>query len=411
MPTLEIGGKVALPASKSLSNRALVMNALAPVKAELRGLAECDDTRVMQEALRLKEGRIDVGQAGTAMRFLTALLAGTPGTWVLDGSTRMRERPISILVDALNALGGKVEYTGEAGFPPLRIEGRELPGGEAEMAAGVSSQYASALMMAAPVMQRGLKLQLTGRVVSMPYIRMTERMMGEFGVRVEREGEWICIPRQEYRPPRVYEVERDWTAASYFYELLATARGGRICLTGLRRESLQGDAGQAELWERLGVRTRFEEEGAWIERGESGECPEHVEWDFRGMPDLVPSFAVACCLRGVRFRFTGVETLAYKESNRLQALVDELGRAGFCLRAEGGMLCWAGEQGEATGGCDLRTYDDHRLAMAFAPLQLALPGVRIEAPEVVGKSFPRFWEEMEKLTGLEAGFWRKGKKD
>lgn len=235
--------------------------------------------------------------------------------------------------------------------------------------------------------------------------------MGEFGVRVEREGEWICIPRQEYRPPRVYEVERDWTAASYFYELLATARGGRICLTGLRRESLQGDAEQAELWERLGVRTRFEEEGAWIERGESGECPEHVEWDFRGMPDLVPSFAVACCLRGVRFRFTGVETLAYKESNRLQALVDELGRAGFCLRAEGGMLCWAGEQGEATGGCDLRTYDDHRLAMAFAPLQLALPRVRIEAPEVVGKSFPRFWEEMEKLTGQKAGFWRKGKKD
>lgn len=388
-------GKAGLPASKSISNRVLIINALSGSNRGVENLADCDDTNSMVAVLNSDDNHFDVGHAGTAMRFLTAFLARIIGKWEITGSERMKQRPIGVLVDALNQLGAHIEYMEKEGFPPLRIFGAHLIGGKLEIPASVSSQYISALMMIAPYMEKGLELRLKGKVVSRTYIRMTLQLMKEFGAQVCEEDNLIRIEPVPY-VPRSYRVEADWSAASYFYECMAISEGGSIVLPGLSRDSLQGDAGQVGVWEKLGVATSFGEHGVTLTKVSEG--VDYLEYDFIEMPDLVQSFAVACCLKEIPFVFRGVETLRIKETDRLQALVNELAKLGYILKTEGdNCLVWDGNKGEALEKPCIETYHDHRMAMAFAPAALKHPGIVIVDKEVVSKSFPRYWEEMEHL--------------
>lgn len=386
--------EIELPASKSISNRALILNALSYSPADIENLSDCDDTRVLVNVLDSTVSTFDIGAAGTAMRFLTAFLAKTVGEWVLTGSERMKQRPIKLLVEALNSLGARIEYIEKDGYPPLRIFGSALTGGEIRLNGGVSSQYISALMMIAPYMQKGLKIILEGNVISIPYIRMTMGMMKEYGVEVKFENNTIEIEPQTYVPVQ-YKVESDWSAASYWYEILSVAGKGSIFLKGLNQNSSQGDSAVAGLFMQLGVATQYQPEGVLL--SPSGENVAEFSYDFVDQPDLAQTFAVTCCLKNIPFHFKGVQSLKIKETNRVAALIAELAKLGYVLHEpQESELAWSGERCDAATEISIATYDDHRMAMAFAPAALITP-LTIEHPGVVSKSYPRFWEDVEKL--------------
>lgn len=389
---------IKLPASKSISNRALILNALAYSPFEIENLSDCDDTRVMVEALDSNNNHFNIGAAGTAMRFLTAFLAKTVGEWVITGSERMKQRPIKLLVDSLNKLGARIEYVEIEGFPPLKIYGSALMGGEITLNGGVSSQYISALMMVAPYMQKGLKITLEGKIISVPYIEMTLKMMHEFGVNVDFKENTISIQPQNYTPI-TYKVESDWSAASYWYEILSIAGKGSIFLEGLNKNSFQGDSKVAELFEQLGVSTEFQSEGVLLSPNSS--AVSQFEYDFVNQPDLAQTFAVTCCIKNIPFEFKGVESLKIKETDRVAALVNELGKLGYLIEEPAhGRLAWRGKKCELSFAEDqlpvIKTYEDHRMAMAFAPAALVQPLI-IEHPEVVSKSYPTFWEDIKQI--------------
>ena len=387
--------RIKLPASKSISNRALILNALAYSSFDIQNLSDCDDTRVTVEALDSNNTTFDIGAAGTAMRFLTAFLSKTVGEWVITGSERMKKRPIKLLVDALNSLGARVEYVENEGFPPLWIFGSALMGGEISLDGGVSSQYISALMMIGPYMQNGLKIKLEGNIISLPYIQMTMSMMKEFGVKVAFENNEIEIEPQTYKPIQ-YKVESDWSAASYWYEILSIAGKGQIFLEGLNQNSYQGDSKVAELFEKLGVKTEYQVEGVLLTS--TGNYTSNFEYDFVNQPDLTQTFAVTCCLKGIPFVFSGLQSLKIKETDRIAALINELKKPGFVLiEPAEGQLAWYGEKCEKAPEISISTYEDHRMAMAFAPVALEMP-IIIEHPEVVSKSYPNFWNDLDQLT-------------
>lgn len=392
-----IGGDIVLPASKSISNRVLIVSALCDSSIPVHNLSDCDDTAVMLHVLNSDGSCFDVGHAGTAMRFLTAYLSRIAGKWEITGSARMKERPVAVLVDALNRLGARIEYKEKEGFPPLIIRGAYLQGGEIEIPASVSSQYISALMMIAPYMEKGLILQLKGQVVSRAYIAMTAAIMRQFGADVQFRGNTVVIRPCPYTP-HSFTVEADWSSASYFYELLAVAGEGEIRLPGLSADSLQGDAQQVKLWEELGVETVFETDAVRLKARETAISA--LEHDFTDMPDLAQSFAVACCLKKIPFSFTGLRTLRIKETDRTAALTAELAKLGYCLKAEGDDgLVWDGACGEVKQK-EIDTYQDHRMAMAFAPAARLFPGLVIRDKEVVAKSFPGYWEQLEKAGAV-----------
>jgi 3-phosphoshikimate 1-carboxyvinyltransferase len=384
---------ISLPSSKSISNRALILNALAYSPYDIQNLSDCDDTRVTVKALDSNDTTFDIGAAGTAMRFLTAFLAKTCGEWIITGSERMRNRPIKLLVDALNTLGAKIEYIEKEGFPPLKIYGSALMGGGISLNGGVSSQYISALMMIAPMMINGLKIKLEGNVISVPYIQMTMTMMKEYGVDVTFVNNEIDIRPQSYLPIQ-YKVESDWSAASYWYEILSITGEGEIFLQGLYQNSSQGDSKVAELFEQLGVQSTYQAEGVRLTA--SGKYVSSFEYDFVNQPDLAQTFAVCCCAKGIPFVFSGVQSLKIKETDRVAALIAELAKFGYQLHEpQHGQLAWDGTQVSVSSEVpSVKTYEDHRMAMAFAPLALIQP-IIIEEPNVVSKSYPRFWEDLE----------------
>jgi len=394
IPTTDINLEINLPSSKSISNRALILNALAYSPYDIQNLSDCDDTRVTVKALDSNDTTFDIGAAGTSMRFLTAFLSKTVGEWIITGSERMKQRPIKILVDALNSLGARIEYVENEGFPPLRIFGSALTGGEIRLNGGVSSQYISALMMIAPYMQNGLRIILEGNVISVPYILMTKSMMKEYGVNVSFENNVIDIEAQTYKPVQ-YKVESDWSAASYWFEVLSIVGKGRIFLKGLNQNSSQGDSEVAELFEQLGVGVEYQADGVLLTP--NGNCTEKFEYDFVDQPDLAQTFAVTCCLKNIPFHFDGVQSLKIKETNRIAALIAELGKLGYKLSEPAeGQLAWNGDRCESAGEISIATYEDHRMAMAFAPAALLI-SLTVEHPEVVSKSYPSFWSDFEML--------------
>ena len=393
--TDNITARIDLPASKSISNRALILNALSYSPYDIQNLSDCDDTRVTLEALDSNDTTFDIGAAGTAMRFLTAFLAKTVGEWIITGSERMKHRPVRILVEALNSLGAKIEYIEKEGFPPLKIFGCALTGGEIHLNGSVSSQYISALMMIAPFMQKGLKITLDGKIISRPYIEMTIQMMQEFGAEIELTENTIHIEPQDYTPVE-YLVESDWTAASYWYEMLSLVGQGNIFLNGLFQDSYQGDSKVAELFEQLGIHTTYMSEGILLTSTKINAVS--LEFDFTDQPDLAQTLAVTCCFKGIPFIFTGLHSLKIKETDRIAALINELSKLGFMLTEAGeGKLVWDGEYCEPVENIIIQTYDDHRMAMAFTPAAIFHP-ISIEHPEVVSKSYPNFWKDIEKIN-------------
>ena len=420
-----------LPASKSISNRALVISALAcRSDADCHGmlydaarlpenLSDCDDTKTLLQALAMLDGRsgkadvvIDIGAAGTAMRFLTALLATSEGSFLLTGTERMKRRPIGILVEALQQLGADIRYEGEEGFPPLRISGRQLDGGIVEMQGSVSSQYISALLMLAPVLHNGLELRLKGDIVSRPYIDLTLWMMREFGADAGWTSGNVITVRPSGYQHRPYLIENDWSAASYWYEMMALTadEDAEIRLPGLHDSSKQGDAAVRYIFSMLGVKTevsrsveggtrseerggRNEERGTIVLRKSDRVAP-RLDYDFVNSPDLVQTIVVTCAAKGIPFHFRGLQSLRIKETDRIDALVRELRKAGFVLRVENAdELVWDGERCEPSLE-PIDTYEDHRMALSFAPLSLRFPQISIRHPQVVTKSYPHFWDSL-----------------
>lgn len=392
---------VQLPASKSISNRALILNALSYSPYEIQNLSDCDDTEVMVKALNSNARDFDIKAAGTAMRFLTAFLSKVVGEWTITGTERMKNRPIKILVDALNALGGKVEYMDREGYPPLRIFGSALQGGEISLSGGVSSQYISALLMIAPLMENGLTLSLEGNIISKPYIHLTLQLMELFGVKAEWNGQVIKVQPQEYNPIR-FTVESDWSAASYWYSMMALSKNAEIELSGLFKNSLQGDAAGAKLFAQLGVGTTFTDRGVVLKR--TGNLAKKLVYNFVNEPDLAQTFVVACVFLNIPFRFTGLQSLKIKETDRIEALKTELRKLGYILTdSNDSILEWNGERCEPEDNPVIATYEDHRMAMAFAPAALVRPeGIAIADPEVVTKSYPRYWDDL-KAAGFIIG--------
>ena len=384
---------VKLPSSKSISNRALILNALSSSLYAVDNLSDCDDTNLMVNALQAEGGDFNVGAAGTTMRFLTAFLANRPGEWTITGTERMKNRPIKVLVEALNALGAHISYMEKTGFPPLRISGSALPGREIALPGNVSSQYISAILMVAPLMEKGVTLHLEGEIVSRPYIHITLQLMKQFGVSATWEDHTIRVWPQTYTPIR-FLVESDWSAASYWYEMMALSPKAEIELLGLFKESVQGDAAGAKLFERLGVETCFTDRGVRL-RHTGIRCKE-LTYDFVNEPDLAQTFVVTCALLGVPFRFTGLQSLKIKETDRIAALQTELRKLGYVLRdAQDSILSWDGERCEPEAHPIIATYEDHRMALSFAPAALVRPeGIAIAHPEVVSKSYPHYWSDL-----------------
>ena len=402
----KLRAEINLPASKSISNRALIIYSLSGGNMMPQNLSDCDDTQVMIDALRHMPETIDIKAAGTAMRFLTAYLSVMRGTHVLTGTERMRHRPIGILVDALRRLGAEIEYVAADGFPPLRITGQTLQGGELELQGGVSSQYVSALLMIGPVLKNGLTLRLLGNIISRPYIDLTLWMMREFGADAEwTDAHTIEVKPQPYRR-RHYFIENDWSAASYWYEIVALSadRDAEVKLSGLMDGSKQGDSSVRYIFSLLGVKTIFQtkEEGVpqTVTLRKSGRRVPRLEYDFVNSPDLAQTFVVTCALMGVHFRFSGLSTLKIKETDRISALKKEMRKLGFVIHDENdSVLYWDGERCEAESLAAIDTYEDHRMALAFAPAALK-QAVVINNPQVVTKSYPSFWEDL-KAAGFQ----------
>ena len=400
-PPKRLDAMVALPASKSICNRALVIGALAGEGSRVGNVAHCDDSDVVVRAVRaLADGDgdervIDVMAAGTAMRFLTAFLAvASRGEHVITGTERMKQRPIAVLVDALRALGADVVYVGKNGFPPLRIVGRALEGGVVSLPGNVSSQYISALLMIGPMMEKGLELKLSGGIISRPYIDMTIGIMRDFGARVEWRGDDTLVVEHGGYVPASYVVESDWSAASYWYEIMALCgdADARVVLSGLRQRSLQGDRGIADVFALLGVATEYVDGAVILTKCDAKLSA--LDLDMADMPDLAQTLVVTCCMMGLPFRITGLQTLKIKETDRIVALQTELAKLGFMIESKhDSELIWTGARSEPSG-VPVDTYDDHRMAMAFAPATIKLGGIAINNPEVVSKSYPEYWEHL-----------------
>lgn len=388
---------IRLPLSKSISNRALIINALTENSVRFPIVADCDDTDAMKSALLTNGNEINIGAAGTAMRFLTAYFAAMENRQVLiDGSERMRNRPIGPLVDALRNLGASIEYAGMEGFPPLNVYGKKLTGGEVELSASVSSQYVSALMMIAPEMENGLVIKLSGTPVSMPYIVMTVMMMIKAGIPVMFHDNTITIPPSVYRKTEA-KVEGDWSAASYWYEIVALGVIDNVIFDNLSRQSMQGDSALSQLFVDLGVGTNFCEDGDIVIVKE-GKPRTSINIDLTGQPDLAQTIAVTAGLLALPFEITGLSTLPSKETDRLQAMKNELLKMGIRAEIENNnAIVWDGIYVEHDAKIRIATYNDHRMAMAFAPAAVLFPGIVIEDVEVVSKSYPDYWTHLQSI--------------
>jgi 3-phosphoshikimate 1-carboxyvinyltransferase len=396
--TKSLTGEITLPTSKSISNRVLIINALAYSPFPVQNLSDSDDTRVMEQVLNSNTDKFDIGHAGTAMRFLTAFLSKIVGKWEITGSERMQQRPIKILVDALNKLGAKIEYINKPGYPPLRIWGSNLKGGKLELDGSISSQYISALLMIAPTIEGGLELTLTNRITSASYIDLTLKLMAQFGIEYKWEGNVITIKEQSYKPIP-YAVEADWSGASYWYQLAVLADEADLLLKGLQLDSLQGDCAHAKWFEDFGIVSTQEEHGVRLRKKEI-RLPDNYNQNFVENPDIAQTFAVMCVCKGIPFHFSGLETLKIKETDRIHALITELGKMGAELTEPAhGELAWNGNLDEAMfeGYPEIDTYHDHRMALAFAPASLSCNTIKINDPGVVTKSYPGFWDDLRHL--------------
>lgn len=384
--------------SKSISNRYLILQALFP-NLELKGLSNSDDTQVLQKALSKSledTHEIDIHHAGTAMRFSTAYLSTQPNANViLTGSQRMQERPIGILVEALKALGASIEYVKNEGFPPLKIKGKSLAKDHISISADVSSQYITALMLIAPSLENGLTINLESKVTSRPYLKMTAQALESIGVKVDFDVNSIKVhPKAKIQPTQI-SIESDWSSVSYFYSCLAMMNKGEFEISTYHKNSLQGDSKVADFYKLFGIETRFQKESLLLSKVDNFERPEKIELDLNDTPDLAQTIAVTCLGLEVECYLTGLHTLKVKETDRLVALKTEIEKFGAEVIITTESL-YLKPVSRLNSEVKIETYQDHRMAMAFAPLALKTD-LEILNPEVVSKSFPDFWEKMKTL--------------
>ena len=391
--------KVTIPlaSSKSESNRVLIMRELAGDNAILHNLSSARDTQIMKGLLSSTELELNVLDAGTVMRFMTAFLTLSSEERILTGTDRMCKRPIGILVDALNKIGSQITYVGEIGYPPIRIKGIETQNAnKLEIPGNISSQYISALLMIAPQLPQGLEIELVGEIYSLPYINMTLSLMSKFGIEYFFDGNIIKIKNQKYRPTE-YTVESDWSGASYWYSLVALAEEAEIKLSGLRANSYQGDSAIVEIMDQLGVKSEFLEDGVLLTKKEHVNA---LKYDFRNCPDLAQTIIAIGAAKGIELEMTGLESLKIKETDRTAAMSTEVAKLGANLYEQDSKT-WKltiDSDHPIPSNLEFDTYEDHRMAMALAPLATKY-GLVINDPKVVRKSYPEYWDHLQ-LAGI-----------
>ena len=395
--------KIKITGSKSETNRLLLLQALYP-NLILENTSNSDDSEVMSRALNLEltthnSQLIHVHHAGTAMRFLTAYFSIQEGKEiVITGSSRMKERPIKILVDALNRLGATIEYEENEGFPPLRIKGKKFTQNKVSLPANVSSQYISALLLIAPKLENGLEITLEGSITSVPYIKMTLALLNEIGVKSSFVGNKITVCHAELVSASQFTIESDWSSASYWYAIIALSEiGTQVTLSSYKENSLQGDSALAEIYKDFGVETIFKDNSITIHKLNDCQLPS-VNYQLNNCPDIAQTIAVTCFGLGIACHLTGLHTLKIKETDRLEALKTELSKLGAIIIVSENSLT-LNQSNRILSDIKISTYQDHRMAMAFAPLALKVPLI-IEDAEVVSKSYPTFWENL-KMIGFE----------
>lgn len=392
----ELNAKIQLPASKSISNRALIIYALTQNGILPQNLADCDDTSVMIKALNSADELVDIMAAGTSMRFLTAFYATQAGTKIMTGTERMQNRPIHLLVEALRKLGADIEYLKNEGFPPLKINGKKLQGGDLSLDGSISSQFITALLLIGPTLEKGLNLELKGEIASKPYIDMTLALMNQCGA----SAKWTSPNKLEVKPqpykPTPVLVESDWSAASYWFEMVALMDKSEILLKDVTLPSLQGDAQGAELFKLLGVDFKATDRGLLLTKTDN--IADKLDIDFTKIPDLAQTFVVAAALLYIPFRFTGLQTLRIKETDRIAALINELKKLGYNIKDKGDtQMYWNLEKTTPQAKPVIATYEDHRMAMALAPAAIKHPSLIVDEPMVVTKSYPTYWEDLQEI--------------
>jgi 3-phosphoshikimate 1-carboxyvinyltransferase len=396
----DLQAQIAITGSKSETNRLLLLQALFP-NITLANTSNSDDSEVMQKALKGNEEIVDIHHAGTAMRFLTAYFAVNEGREVvLTGSPRMKERPIKVLVEALQQLGAQISYENEEGYPPIRIKGQKITASKVNIPANVSSQYISALLLIAPKLQNGIEITLVGEITSIPYIKMTLALLNDLNIQTSFEGNTIKVyPKQEVES-KVMTVESDWSSASYFFSLAALSNEASISLSSYKETSLQGDSALVDIYAKMGVETHFEENKMTLVKQANFEL-KTLNLDLNNTPDIAQTIVVTCLGLGIGCHLTGLHTLKIKETDRLEALRIELTKLGANISVTNDSLTLIATK-DINPNIKIVTYNDHRMAMAFAPLALKVP-VIIENAEVVSKSYPDFWEDLKTLGfGIES---------
>ena len=388
-------GSITITGSKSESNRLLILKALYP-DLEISNLSNSDDTQVTLKALNNNESIVDIHHAGTAMRFLTAFFSVKPNSKVvLTGSSRMQDRPIELLVEALRSLGAEIEYVNKKGFPPLKITGKKIDVSQVALPANISSQYISALMLIAPSLKNGLEIDLIGETTSIPYIKMTQTLLDNLGFKTFFNNNKIKISPADKITLNQWTVESDWSSASYFYSVVAIANKSEITLESYYSESLQGDSDLVQIYKKIGVTTVFNNGSITLSKTPNFALPEVLDLDLRNTPDLAQTIAVSCFGLGVDCNLTGLHTLKIKETDRLEALKVELEKLGAIISITNDSLELR-FSGVINQNISIDTYNDHRMAMAFAPLGIKVPIV-INNSEVVSKSYPGFWEDFKSI--------------
>ena len=388
-------GELKISGSKSETNRLLILKALFS-EFEIKNISNSDDSKILEKALKSKEKIIDIHHAGTAMRFLTAYFSQLEGREViLTGSKRMQQRPIKILVDSLISLGADIYYENKNGYPPLRIKGKKFKGGSIKLPAGISSQYVSALLLIAPVLENGIELSLLGKPTSLPYIEMTLFLLKNFGVKTYFDGKKIKInPNIQFKKAK-QTVESDWSSASYFYSIVALSKNAEIKLSSYKSKSLQGDSVLKNIYEKLGVKSIFKDNCLLLKK-EQINFPNSIDLNLSKTPDIAQTIAVTCYGLGIGCNLEGLHTLKIKETDRLVALERELKKLGATIKiTESSLILSPGNKFKQN--CSISTYNDHRMAMSFAPLSLKVP-LQIKDYKVVSKSYPNFWKDLVKLN-------------
>jgi 3-phosphoshikimate 1-carboxyvinyltransferase len=391
----KIQGKITISGSKSESNRLLILQKLFP-EISIENLSDSDDSIHMQHALSTNEETVDIGHAGTAMRFLTSYFATNDGReTVLTGSERMQNRPIEILVNALNSLGAEISYEEKIGYPPIRIKGKKITKDKVQVQGNVSSQYISSLLLIASKLENGLEIELLGDITSIPYINMTLSLLTQLGIENKFEGNFIQVyPKKEIEKQTVV-VESDWSSASYFYSIVALSEmDSEIQLSAYKKESLQGDSCLSGIYEHFGVQTTFGENCISLKK-EKNTTKEVLAIDLKNAPDIAQTIAVTCFAEGIACNLSGLHTLKIKETDRLVAMHDELSKLGAIITVTDNSLHLENSTVIKENRA-IKTYNDHRMAMAFAPLAIKVP-IQILNAEVVTKSYQKFWEDLQQI--------------